>query len=174
MDNTVLVSNNDRPSDRSSHSAPIRFKNFFSKASTFSSHPFGQSLAQFGLPREIEEVILAAWKPKTAAKYKSFIDRWELFCIRGSKNCYTPSVNSALYYLYKNGCYYSGLSSTRSALSTIVHIEGYSKLSDHLLISKFMKDVYNQHPNHPVMSIFGTLIYCWLILSPNQLILNSL
>ena len=176
MDNTVLVSNNDGRSDRSSHSTPIRFKNTFSEASTFSSHPFGQSLAQFGLPRENEEVILAAWKPKTTAKYKSFIDRWKLFCIRRSKNCYTPSVNSVLkflYYLYKNGCYYPGLSSTRSALSTIVHIEGYSKLSDHSLISKFMKDVYNQHPNHPVMSIFGTLMYCWLILSPNQLILNS-
>ena len=131
MDNTVLVSDNDRPSDRSSHSAPIRFKNTFSKASTFSSHPFGQSLAQFGLPREIEEVILAAWKPKTAAKYKSFIDRWKLFCVQGSENCYTRSVNSVLkflYYLYKNSCYYSGLSSACSALPTTVHIEGYSKL----------------------------------------------
>ena len=164
MDNTVLVSNNARPSDRSPHSAPFRFKNAFptiqtvkssptvSEASTFSSHPIGQSLAQFGLPREIEEVILAAWKPKTAAKYKSFIDRWKLFCIRGSENCYTPSVNSVLkflYYLYQNGCYYSGLSSARSALSTIVHIEGYSKLSDHPLISKFMKGIYNQHPTLP-------------------------
>ena len=147
-----------RPSDRSSHSALFRFKNTFStiqtvessltisEALTFSSHPIGQSPAQFGLPREIEEVILAVWKPKTAAKYKSFIDRWKHFCIRGSENCYTPSVNSVLkflYYLYKNGCYYSGLSSARSALSTIVHTEGYSRLSDHPLISKFMEGIYN-------------------------------
>ena len=134
---TVLVSNNACPSDRSPHSAPFRFKNIFctiqtvessptvSEASTFSNNPIGQSLAQFGPPREIEEVILAAWKPETAAKYKSFIDRRKLFGIRGCENCYTPSVNSVLkflYYLYKNGCYYSGLCSARSALSAIVHI----------------------------------------------------
>ena len=164
MGNTVLVSNNAGSSYRSPHSAPSRYKNAFPtiqtvkrsltvfKVSVFSSHPIRQSLAQFGLPREIEEVILAAWKPKTAAKYKSFIDRWKLFCIRGSENCYTPSVNSVLkflYYLYQNGCYYSGLSSAHSALSTIVHIEGYSKLSDHSFISKFMEDIYNQHPTLP-------------------------
>ena len=164
VENTVLASNNTRPSDRSPHSAHSRFKNTFttiqtvessptvSEASTFSSQPIGQFLAQFGLPREIEEVILAVWKPKTAAKYKSFIDRWKLFCVQGSENCYTPSVNSVLkflYYLYKNSCYYSGLSSARSALSTIVHIEGYSKLSDYPLISKFMKGIYNQHPTLP-------------------------
>ena len=159
VNNTVLVSNIARPSDRSPHSAPFRFKNTFptiqtvkssptfSEASTFSSHPIGQSLAQFGLPREIE-VILAAWKPETAAKYKSFIDKWKLFCIRGSEDCYTPSVNSVLKFL-KNGCYYSGLSSACSALSTIVHTERYSKPSDHPLISKFMKGIYNQHPTLP-------------------------
>ena len=67
-------------------------------------------------------------------------------------NHYTPSANSVLkflYYLYWNGCYYSGLSSARTALSTIVHTEGYSKLSDHPLISKFMKGIYNQHPTLP-------------------------
>ena len=164
MDNTALVYSNVRPSDRSPHSAPFRFKNTFftiqyveksptvSEASTFSSHPIGQSLAQFGLPREVEEVILATWKPKAAAKYKSFIDRRKIFCIRGSEKCYTPFVNSVLkflYHLYKNGCYYSGLSSALSALSTRVHIEGYSKLSDHPLISKFIKGIYNQHPTLP-------------------------
>ena len=89
-----------RPSAGSPHSAPFRFKNAFPtrqivkssptvyKASTFSSHPIRQSLAQFGLPRKIKEVILAAWKRKTAAIYKPFIDRWKFFCMRGSENCY--------------------------------------------------------------------------------------
>ena len=46
-----------------------------------------------------------------------------------------------LHYLYKNGCYYSGLFSACSALCTIKHIGGYT-LSDHTLISKFIKDIY--------------------------------
>ena len=83
----MLVSNNARPSDKSPHSAPFRFKNAFptiqtvkssptvSEASTFSSRLIGKSFAQFGIPRKIEEVILAACQPKTAAKYKSFVDR---------------------------------------------------------------------------------------------------
>ena len=62
-------------------STSVRFKNGFptiqtikssqtvSEASPFSSHPIGQSLAQFSLPKEIEEIILTAWKPKTAVKY---------------------------------------------------------------------------------------------------------
>ena len=54
-----------------------------------------------------------------------------------------------LYYLYQNGCYYSGVSSALSVLSTIVHIKGYSKLPDHPLISKFMKGIYNKHPILP-------------------------
>ena len=189
VDNTVLVSNNALPPDRSPHSVPFRFKNAFptiqtvessptvSKASIFSSHPIGHSLAQFSFPWEIEEVILAAWKPKTAVKYKSFIDRWKRFCIQGSENCYTPSMNSVLkflYYLYKNGCYYTGLSSACSALSTIMLIEGYSKLSDHPLISKFMKGIYSQHPTLPCYANIWEIIYCWLILSPKQKILTWL
>ena len=93
MDNTVLVSNNARPSDILPHSAPFRFKNTLPTIQTVkSSHTVSEastfsSLAQFGLRRELEEVILAAWKPKTVAKYKSFIDRWKLFCVRGSENC---------------------------------------------------------------------------------------
>ena len=91
MDNTALASNNDCPSNRSPHSASFRFENVFptiqttansttvSEASTFISHHIGQSLAQFGLPKEIEEAILAVLKPKTAAKYKSFIDGWKIF-----------------------------------------------------------------------------------------------
>ena len=108
----------------------------------------------------------------------SLSKKWKDFCLQERENCYTPSVNSILkilYYLYKNACYYSGLSYVCSALPTIVHIEGCSKLSDHPVISKFMKDIYNQHPNLlPVMSMFGTLIYCWLILIPYLLILNGL
>ena len=82
------------------------------------------------------------------------------------------SVLKFLHYLYKNGCYYTGLSSACSALSTIMLIEGYSKLSDHPLISKFMKGIYSQHPTLPRYANIWEIIYCWLILSPKQKILT--
>ena len=79
VDNTVLASDNAFPSGRTPPLASFRFKRAFltiktikssptfSEASVFSSHPIGQSLTQFELIREIEEVIVAAWKTKIAA-----------------------------------------------------------------------------------------------------------
>ena len=87
MDNTVLVFNNASPSGRSGDFPTFRGSPNVSEASISSNHPIGQTLQ-----REIEDVLLAAWKAKTAAKYKSFIDRWKLFSIQGSDNCYTTSV----------------------------------------------------------------------------------
>ena len=158
-----MVSKNARPSNTSPHSASFRFKNAFptiqiakrsptvSEDSTFCSHHIGHSFAYFGLPKEIE-VILAAWKSKTTVKYKSFIATWKIFCIWGSEY----SALKFSYYLYKNGCCYPRLSSACSVLSTIVHIEGYSKPSDHPLISEVMKSIYNQHPNLPrYVNIWG-------------------
>ena len=183
MENTVLVSNNACPSDRSPHSAPFRFKNAFftiqtiksshtvSEASTFSIHPIGQSLAQFGLPREIEEVIFVAQEPKTAAKYKSFIDRRKRFCKQESENYYTSSVNNVLkflYYLYENDCNYSGLSFSGSARSTMVRIEGCSKQSDHLLLSIFIKCIYNQHPTLPLYVNIWDISILLAYLNPYQ------
>ena len=105
----------------------------------------------------------------------------ETFLCGGSENCYTPSVNSVLkflYYLYKNGCYYSGLSFARSALFTIGHIEEYSKLSDHPLISKFMKSVNNQHPTLPccinIWAINVLLAYFESLLASSELTLKCL
>ena len=135
MDNTVLVSYNASPSGRSPPLASLGIKKAFPdfqtvrssptvfKASTSSNHPIGQTLQ-----REIEDVLLAVWKAKAAAKYKSFIDRWKLFCIQGV----TIAINHLfcvlkfLYYLYENGCYFSRLSSVCSVLSTVVYTEGYS------------------------------------------------
>ena len=79
VDNTVLASDNAFPSGRTPPLASFRFKRAFltiktikssptfSEASVFSSHPIGQSLTQFELIREIEEVIVGAWKTKIAA-----------------------------------------------------------------------------------------------------------
>ena len=38
-------------------------------------------VARSSFLREFEQIILAAWNPKTAAKYKSFSDRWKLFFV---------------------------------------------------------------------------------------------
>ena len=48
--------------------------------------------------------------------------------------------------MYVNGCLYSGLCAAHSALSSIVTIKGYTKLSEHPFISCYLKGIYNRHP----------------------------
>ena len=48
--------------------------------------------------------------------------------------------------MHRNGCLYSGLCAARSGLSSLITIKGYLKLSDHPLISRYLKGIYNRHP----------------------------
>ena len=64
-------------------------------------------------------------------------------------------VNTVLAFLhgmYLNGCLYSGLCAARRAFSSAVTINGLIKLSDHPLISRYLKDIYNRHPVLPKYS----------------------
>ena len=45
------------------------------------------------------------------------------------------------------GCLYSGLYGAKSAVSSVVCIKGFSKLSDHPMISRYLKGIFNRHPS---------------------------
>ena len=52
--------------------------------------------------------------------------------------------------MYFNGClYYSGLYVARSALSNVVSVNHYIKLSEHPLFSRFLKQIYSRQPLLP-------------------------
>ena len=51
--------------------------------------------------------------------------------------------------MYINGCLCSGLCAAHSALSSIVTIKGYTKLSEHPFISRYLKGIYNRCPPLP-------------------------
>ena len=51
--------------------------------------------------------------------------------------------------MYRNGCLYSGLCAARSALSSSIKTKGYLKLPDQPLISRYLKGIYNRHPQLP-------------------------
>ena len=54
-----------------------------------------------------------------------------------------------MYGLYINGCLYSGLCAASSALSSIVTIKDYTKLSEHPFISCYLKGIYNRPSPFP-------------------------
>ena len=86
-------------------SVPCRFENAFPIIQTVKSsttvfevatvHSFHGSAFQEKLKKSSSQL----GNLKLQTKYKSFIDRCKRFCIWGSENCYTPSVNSVLNFL---------------------------------------------------------------------------
>ena len=77
-----------------------------------------------------------------------------MVCLATSTNtdpC-TSDVNTVISFMhgmYINGCLYSGLCAARSALSSIVTMKGYTKMSEHPFISRYLKVIYNRHPSLP-------------------------
>ena len=51
--------------------------------------------------------------------------------------------------MYKREFRYSGICTDRSAFSSAVTIPGYERVSNHLLISRQVKGIYNKHPPLP-------------------------
>ena len=51
--------------------------------------------------------------------------------------------------LYRHGSKYSAICVARSALANVVVIQGYRNLSDHPLVSRFVKGILNKHPPLP-------------------------
>ena len=65
---------------------------------------------------------------------------------------YIADVNTVLAFMhgmYLNRCLHSGLCAARNALSSVVTINGFIKLSDHPHISRYLKGIYNRHPVLP-------------------------
>ena len=54
--------------------------------------------------------------------------------------------------LYEKGCQYSSITLARSALASVVTLRGYTTLSDHPLIKRFIKGVYHLRPPKPKYS----------------------
>ena len=104
-----------------------------------------ESFRKLNLPREITNVITNSWRTTNRIQYESVLRQWFVYAASRIMDPCTPDVNTILLFtlvMYINGCLYSGLCSTRSALSSIVTIKGYKKLSEHPFISRYLIDTH--------------------------------
>ena len=95
---------------------------------------------------------MSSWRKATRYKYELVLRKWEKFCTKRGSDPYNTNVNNILEFLtelYEKGNKYSSICSARSALATVVKIDSYSSISDHPLVSQFVKGVYNLHPPFP-------------------------
>ena len=111
-----------------------------------------QSFWNTSIPLEIANVIRDLWRTTSKSRYESELRRCVIYAPSRNSDPYTVYVNTVLAMLhgrYLNRCLYSGLRAARSALCSVVTIKGFIKLSDHPLISRYLKDFYNRHPVWP-------------------------
>ena len=111
------------------------------------------------LPQEIEEVITDSWQTSSRSRYESVLKRWKSFALSWNENPYITNIDSILKFLhgmYNDGCLYSGLCAAWSALAGVVSIKGFAKLSNHPLLVRYLKGIFNRHPPMPrYMHIWG-------------------
>ena len=162
VENTVLVSHDGIITEKFPDTSSSKHTDFtiqkisktptLSENETISGSLITESFGNTNLPREITDVITDSWRTTTRSRYESVLRRWFIYASSRNTDPYTPDVNTVLSFMhgmYINGCLYSGLCAARSALSSIVTIKGYTKLSEHPFISCYLKGIYNRHPPLP-------------------------
>ena len=113
-----------------------------SENETISGSLIRESFGNTNLPREITDVITDSWRTTTRSRCESVFRQWFIYASSRNTDPYTPDVNTVLSFMhgmYINGCLYSGLCAARSALSSIVTIKGYTKLSEQFFYLSLFK-----------------------------------
>ena len=88
----------------------------------------------------------------TKKQYKTYVERWLVFCHERKINHSSPKIGEALQFLmslYNQGLTYSTINTARSALSLILNIEGPHPFGSHPLVSWFLKGIYETRKPQP-------------------------
>ena len=95
---------------------------------------------------------MASWRTGTKKQYKTYVERWLVFCRERKSNHSSPKIGEALQFLmslYNQGLTYSTICTARSALPLILNIEGPHPFGSHPLVSRFLKGIYETRKPQP-------------------------
>ena len=96
-------------------------------------------------------IILASWRTNTKKQYKTYFNKWQMFCSKWNIDPMQPLVNHVLDFLcelFDAGLGYSALNTARSAMSSFVFIDNVP-VGSHSLVKRFVKGVFEQRPSLP-------------------------
>ena len=107
-------------------------------------------LADQGVTGEPQNIIIDSWRHSTRQQYSTYFAPWVEFWTSNNVDCLAPPIQAVLRFLTKQSLRlgYSAVASTRSALSSVVTVEG-QKLGDHPLVSRFLSGLFNRKPALP-------------------------
>ena len=92
------------------------------------------------------------WRTSTRIQYSSCIKKWLEYCRKWQINPVSPPVASGLNVLaelYHKGLSYSVLNTARSALASVIVLQGNQSFGNHPLVSCFLKGRFTTRPALP-------------------------
>ena len=122
-----------------------------SKASTVGMQIIRKSLEGKNISGHSADIILASWRSGTQKQYQTYINKWVNYCCERELDSLHPSVADVIQFLttlFEKNLSYSSLNTARSALSTIITVDGMS-IGNHPLVVRFLKGVFNLRPPVP-------------------------
>ena len=111
-----------------------------------------QSLQSQGVSKQASNIIIKLWRSGTIQQYQTYLNKWAIFCGERQVNPICPSLTEVLDFLtalFDEGIQYSGLNTARSALSSVVKLEGNMPVGQHPLVCRFLKGVFQERPALP-------------------------
>ena len=122
------------------------------KAKVDSVPTLRNSFRQFNVSPEVTDILMASWRSGTQKQYKTYLEKWFLFCCEREVNYCSPPISDALEFLmglYAQGLGYSTLNTARSAPSAILRISDCQNFGSHPLVVRFMKGVFETRKPKP-------------------------
>ena len=114
-----------------------------------------ETLARQGCSPAVIGTLLNSRRKSSNKLYKTYIDKWQKYCIERALDPIYASVPEALNFLQSLfeepnvSRRYSAINTARSALSSIIILTNNAKFGDHPLAKQFMRGIYNQKPTIP-------------------------
>jgi hypothetical protein len=123
----------------------------FNKLELLCCHLSGVTSSTEGISEGASEIIMQSWRQGTQKQYRTYLQRWEMFCGSRGINPVCATVGNGIEFLfteYQRGLSYSALNTIRSALSTVIFPTDQS-FGSHPLVTRFLKGVFESRPSLP-------------------------
>ena len=111
-----------------------------------------EHLQSQGISSSASDIIMQSWRTSTRVQYSSYIKKWLEYCRKWQINPISPPVASGLNFLaelYHKGLSYSALNTARSALASVIVLQGNQSFGNHPLVSWFLKGTFTTRPALP-------------------------
>ena len=95
---------------------------------------------------------MQSWRTSTRVQYRSYIKKWTEYCCKWKIDPVSPPIASGVNFLaelYNQGLSYSALNTARSALFSIISLQGNLSFGNHPLVSRFLKGTFTIRPAMP-------------------------